>query len=93
MTERVHRRSTTGVVQRGPKDKTIVVKTVRLVRHPKYHRYVRRASIYKVHDETQQALPGDTVEISETRPISKTKHWRLVRVVSRAIKAGSEVAS
>jgi len=82
--ERRHRRRTaTGIVDRGPKQKTLVVKRVVLVRHPKYHRYVRRTTLYRVHDETEQARPGDTVEIMETRPVSKTKHWRLVRVVSR----------
>ena len=86
-------RTETGVVERGPKSKTIVVKTTRLTQHPKYRRYVRRATIYRVHDETEQARPGDTVEIAETRPISKTKNWRLVRIVSRGTQTGSEVQS
>lgn len=91
--QRNRRQSATGVVERGPKDKTITVKTTWLVRHPKYHRYVRRATLYRVHDEEQQARPGDTVEIMQTRPISKTKHWRLVKVLSRAAEKGSEAAS
>jgi len=84
------RRTAQGVVESGPKDKTISVKSVRLVRHPKYHRYVRRHTVYKVHDENGQANPGDVVEIMETRPLSKTKHWRLVRVISRRVEKGSE---
>jgi small subunit ribosomal protein S17 len=89
---RTQRRTATGVVSRGPKDKTVVVKSVRLVQHPKYHRYIRKATYYKVHDEKQEARPGDIVEIMESRPISKTKHWRLVRVVTRgADQQGSEV--
>ena len=98
MTEERRRRPTaTGIVDRGPSHKTIVVRSVRLVEHPKYHRYVRRATLYRVHDEKEEARPGDTVEIMHSRPISKTKHWRLVRVVTRgtppitADKQGSEV--
>jgi small subunit ribosomal protein S17 len=86
------RRTATGIVDRAPKDKTIVVKAVRLVEHPKYHRYVRRTTLYRAHDETGEAKQGDTVEIMESRPISRTKHWRLVRVVGRA-RQGSEVVS
>ncbi len=89
--QRRPRPTATGVVDRGPKNKTIVVRSVKLVEHPKYHRYVRLATLYRVHDETEQARPGDTVEIMHSRPISKTKHWRLVRVVSRGARLGSEV--
>jgi small subunit ribosomal protein S17 len=91
--ERRQRRTATGTVERGPKHKTIVVKSMRLVEHPVYHRYVRRVTRYKVHDETEQARPGDTVEIMESRPLSKTKHWRLVRVVGHAAGAESGAAS
>jgi len=94
--KRRHRPTATGVVDRQPRNKTIVVRSVRLVEHPKYHRYVRRATLYRAHDETEQARAGDTVEIMHSRPISKTKHWRLVRVVIRgtplpeAAEQGSE---
>ena len=90
--KRRQRRTDTGVVEQGPKDKTISVKSVRLVQHPRYHRYVRRTSTYKVHDENGQARPGDIVEIMETRPISKTKHWRLVRVITRGSETEREDA-
>ena len=89
--ERRRRPTATGIVDRGPKFKTIVVRSVRLVEHPKYHRYVRRATLYRVHDEKAEARPGDTVQIMECRPISKTKHWRLARVISRRAERGSEV--
>ena len=89
--KRKQRRTATGIVDRGSAPKTIVVKSVRLVRHPKYHRYVRRATLYRVHDEKAEARPGDTVEIMECRPVSKTKHWRLVRVITRHAELGSEV--
>jgi small subunit ribosomal protein S17 len=62
-------------------DKTITVEQERLVKHPLYGKYVRRSSIYKAHDESNQAHAGDVVEIAFGRPISKTKTWRLVRVV------------
>ena len=91
MTEkRRQRRTTTGVVQGAARDKTIAVKTLRLVQHPRYRRYIRRSTVYKVHDEKHETMPGDIVEIMETRPLSKTKHWRLVRVVSRRSETGSE---
>ena len=89
---RSRRRTATGIVDRAPKDKTLVVKAVRLVEHAKYHRYVRRVTLYRAHDEAGEARQGDAVEIMESRPISKTKHWRLVRVVGRA-RPGSEVVS
>ena len=84
------RRKATGVVAKGPKDKTITVKSVRLVRHRRYKKYVRRISTFRVHDEQEQARPGDRVEIMETRPLSKTKHWRLVRVIISRPGARSE---
>jgi len=87
------RRTVTGVVARDPKDKTIPVKTVRLVRHPRYRKYVRRATTYQVHDPKEEARAGDFVEIMQCRPLSKTKSWRLVRVVSRKAEKGSEEAS
>ena len=87
------RRTTTGVVARDPKDKTIPVKTVRLVRHPRYRKYVRRATTYHVHDPKEEARAGDIVEIMQCRPLSKTKSWRLVRVLSRKAENGSEEAS
>jgi len=89
--ERRPRSMQTGVVDRGPRNKTIVVRSVKLVEHPKYHRYVRLATLYRVHDEKEQAKVGDTVEIMQSRPISKTKHWRLVRVISTGARVGSEV--
>jgi small subunit ribosomal protein S17 len=89
--ERRRRSMQTGVVEREPRNKTVVVRSVELVEHPKYHRYVRRATLYRVHDEKEEAKVGDTVEIMQSRPISKTKHWRLVRVVSPGARVGSEV--
>jgi len=77
-------RTVTGTVVSDKMDKTITVREERMVKHPLYGKYVRRATVYKAHDETNQAETGDRVEILSTRPISKSKHWRLLRVVSKA---------
>lgn len=73
-----------GVVISDKMDKTITVKVERLVRHPKYGKYLRRSTIYKAHDEKNEAKAGDKVEIIETRPLSKTKRWRLVKIIQKA---------
>ena len=65
-------------------NKTRRVEIPRLVKHQRYGKYIRRRTICHVHDETNESRMGDTVEIMETRPLSKTKHWRLVRVVVKA---------
>jgi small subunit ribosomal protein S17 len=65
-------------------DKTVVVRIDRQVRHPLYGKTVRRSSKLAAHDEENDAHVGDTVRITETRPVSKTKRWRVVEVVERA---------
>jgi small subunit ribosomal protein S17 len=75
-------------------DKTIVVSVERLARHPLYKRVVRLSSKFKAHDETNSARIGDTVLIEESRPLSRTKRWRLVEILARAGEAGGvEVVS
>jgi len=64
--------------------KTIVVVEDRLVKHPRYRKYVRRRTKYYAHDERQLAKVGDIVRIEETRPLSRLKRWRLVEIVRRA---------
>ena len=81
--ERGRRRVEVGVVTRDKMDKTRRVEIPRLVKHPRYGKYIRRRTICYVHDEQNQSHVGDTVEIMETRPLSKMKSWRLVRVVTR----------
>jgi small subunit ribosomal protein S17 len=81
---RGQRRVETGVVTSDKMNKTRRVEIPRLVKHPRYGKYIRRRTICHVHDEQNESHTGDTVEIMETRPLSKTKHWRLVRVVTRA---------
>jgi len=63
--------------------KTITVQSFRRVRHPKYGKFLKKTSIYKVHDEKNQAKKGDKVLIQMTRPLSKTKRWRLLSIVER----------
>lgn len=72
-----------GTVISDKMEKTIVVQVERLVEHPKYKKYVRKYTRFKAHDEAKEAKMGDRVEITETRPLSKTKCWRLVKVVER----------
>lgn len=73
-----------GVVSSDKMQKTIVVTINNLVRHPIYGRILKRDKKLKVHDENNEAHIGDTVEIMETRPLSKDKCWRLLRVIERA---------
>jgi small subunit ribosomal protein S17 len=65
-------------------DKTVVVAVHRLVRHPRYKRVLRRTAQYKAHDEQNQCAVGDRVRIQETRPLSKTKRWRVTAVLEKA---------
>ena len=65
-------------------DKTVVVRIDRQVRHPLYGKTVRRSTKLAAHDEANEAHVGDTVRIMETRPLSKTKRWRVVEIVERA---------
>ena len=81
---RGQRRTVVGVVTSDKMNKTRRVEIPRLVKHARYGKYIRRRTICYVHDEQNASHAGDTVEIMETRPISKMKHWRLVRVVTRA---------
>lgn len=82
--ERKRRKLRTGVVVTDKMDKTVVVRIDRQVRHPLYGKIVRRSSKLAAHDEANDAHVGDTVRVMETRPISKTKRWRVVEVVERA---------
>jgi len=83
-TERGRRKLRTGVVVSDKADKTVLVRIDRQVRHPKYDKTVRRSSKLAAHDEGNDAHIGDTVRVMETRPLSKTKRWRVVEVVERA---------
>ncbi len=82
--ERNLRKTRVGTVVSDKMDKTIVVAIKDNVRHPLYKKIVKRTIKLKAHDETNTCKIGDTVEIMETRPLSKDKRWRLVNVIERA---------
>jgi small subunit ribosomal protein S17 len=77
------KRLETGVVTSDKAAKTRRVEIPRLVKHPRYGKYVRRKTICHVHDENNESHLGDLVEITESRPMSRTKRWALVRVVEK----------
>lgn len=73
-----------GIVTGDKTSKTRRVEVTRLAQHPKYGKTLRRRTVCYVHDENNESHLGDTVEIEESRPLSRTKRWRLVRVVARS---------
>jgi small subunit ribosomal protein S17 len=83
-TERARRKVRTGVVVADAMDKTVVVRIASQVSHPMYQKIMRRTTRLNAHDEGNEAHVGDTVRIAETRPLSKTKRWRVVEIVERA---------
>ncbi|MDX1440274.1 MAG: 30S ribosomal protein S17 [Rubricoccaceae bacterium] len=78
------RKQRIGLVVSDKMDKTITVSIERQVKHPIYGKFVKKTTKLKAHDENNDAGYGDTVRIQETRPLSKTKRWRLVEIVERA---------
>ncbi|MDO5046982.1 MAG: 30S ribosomal protein S17 [Anaerococcus sp.] len=82
--ERNTRRVERGVVVSDAMDKTITVLVEEKIQHPVYKKRINRSKKYKAHDEANEAKVGDIVEIMETRPLSKTKRWRLVRISQKA---------
>jgi small subunit ribosomal protein S17 len=84
MAEQSNKRTIKGVVVSDKMDKTIVVRAVRLVKHPTFHKYIRKHVKYKAHDEKNECMAGDTVLIIEARPMSKEKRWRMLEILERA---------
>jgi small subunit ribosomal protein S17 len=82
--ERNARKERTGVVVSDKMDKTITVAIERRTQHPEYKRIVKKTKKYKAHDEENACSEGDKVRIMETRPLSKTKRWRLVEIIEKA---------
>ena len=78
------RKERIGVVVSDKMDKTIVVAAKYKARHPIYGKFVTKTKKYHAHDEKNDCHPGDTVRIQETRPLSKTKRWRVVEIIERA---------
>ena len=83
MENRKLRKERTGVVVSNKMDKTIIIAVKRKVKHPIYGKFVNRTSKYYAHDESNTCNIGDTVLIMETRPLSKSKNWRLVEIIER----------
>ena len=78
------KKNITGTVLSDSGDKSIKVGIVYKIKHPQYGKYVKRKSVFGVHDEQNEAKVGDVVEIAQCRPMSKSKSWRLVGVVTKA---------
>jgi small subunit ribosomal protein S17 len=83
MEKRNLRKERVGVVVSNKMDKTIVIAVKRKVKHPMYGKFVNKTSKFYAHDETNDCNIGDTVRVMETRPLSKTKNWRLVEIIER----------
>ncbi|NOX36122.1 MAG: 30S ribosomal protein S17 [Calditrichaeota bacterium] len=81
--ERGIRKTRVGVVVSDKMDKTVVVAVERLVKHPLYKKYIKRTKKFKAHDERNECQVGDKVKIMETRPLSKTKRWRVVEILEK----------
>ncbi len=81
---RGRRREVVGTVTSNKMTKTITVEIFRTVMHPRYKKYVKTTSVFKAHDEKNEAQIGDKVRIFETRPLSKTKRWKLAEIVQKA---------
>lgn len=84
MTERKSRKTRIGIVSSNKMTKTITVAVERKVKHPIYGKFVKKTTKFHAHDENNTAGVGDTVRIMETRPLSKTKRWRLVEIIEKA---------
>ena len=81
--ERNLRKTRVGIVSSNKMDKTIVVKVERKIKHPLYGKFLKKTTSFHAHDEKNECSIGDTVKIMESRPLSKTKRWRLVEVVEK----------
>ena len=84
MEQRNLRKERTGLVASNSMDKSIVVNVRRLLKHPKYGKYIKKTSRLMAHDEKNECSVGDMVKIIETRPLSKRKCWRLVEILEKA---------
>lgn len=82
--ERNDRKTRIGTVTSSKMDKTVTVSVVRKRKHPKYGKFIKVTKKFHAHDERNEAGQGDTVRIAETRPLSKSKRWRLIEVVEKA---------
>jgi small subunit ribosomal protein S17 len=79
------KRQVAGIVLSNKMDRTVVVQVERLVKHKLYHKYIRRRTKFMAHDENNSCQIGDKVLISESRPLSKNKRWRITKVLEKAV--------
>ena len=79
------KRQLVGSVISDKMDKTVIVRVERLVKHQLYKKYIRRSTKFAAHDETNSCKPGDKVLITESRPLSSTKRWRVSQIVEKAV--------
>ena len=84
MKERETKRQVVGVVVSNKMNKTVIVSVERLVKHPMYLKYIRRQTTFAAHDETNACRIGDKVQITESRPLSRSKRWRVSKIVEKA---------
>ena len=84
MSTRSLRKERIGIVSSNKMNKSVVISEVRKVKHPVYGKFVLKTKRYVAHDEKDECNEGDTVKIMETKPISKTKRWRIVEIIERA---------
>lgn len=84
MTERNLRKTRTGIVTSNKMDKSVTVKVKRKLKHEMYGKFLEKSKSFHAHDEKNECNIGDKVRISETRPLSKTKRWRVVEIVEKA---------
>lgn len=82
-----NKRTLVGVVTSDKMQKTITVEVTRLVKHPTYGKYIRRRNRFKAHDERGEAKLGDTVQVVECKPMSRTKRWRLQKVLAKSTES------
>lgn len=85
MKTRGTQREIAGTIVSNKMDKTVIVVTERLVKHPLYKKYIRRKNRFMAHDKDNECQIGDKVVITETRPLSKTKRWRVSRIIEKAV--------
>lgn len=85
MSERGHRKTITGMVVSDKADKTVTVLVERRLRHPLYQKFVKQSKKYHAHDAANECHTGDMVRLMEARPLSRTKRWRVVEIVKKAV--------
>lgn len=83
--KRVVKRQAVGIVVSDKMDKTVIVQVERMVKYPVYHKYIKRRSRFSSHDEDNACQIGDKVLITESRPISRTKKWRVSKILKKVV--------